>query len=489
VTPRVPRVSFFVGPTIRPDEVRSGLAGVAIDLTVHPPIEQGSLLRLATDLPDVVAIVDGYFAQVPAVLHKEIIVAIERGARVLGAASFGALRAAELDQFGMEGVGQIYRQYRRGAIDADDEVAVLHADADHGYRPVSEALVSLRHNLRRARARRVISKETAAGVLAHARALGFADRRRDVLLDPNRVAAPPSELDALGRFLRQEAVDLKHADALQLVRTVARRLGGSERWPPLPTRSVGRTAFLYRAEREYVGRLVDGRHVPERQALASEQILAPGLPRLFRRVRLRSLLADEAVAQGLTPDGPDASVARFARSRGLSDDGALADWLREWYLSREELIAVLRELDLEQRLLAREPGRDVTGRPGRALAARRLLERMQERSGVDPSPLDLPSLMHPGVPWDGPLLRELKVRGRFGAALTQAARILDRCDERTRQHPWLTPALMPRRAVEAWLADRWGQPVESGLRARGFISHDDLLETARRVYLATASGE
>ena len=36
------------------------------DALVLPPVQQGDLLRLLADLPDVVAIVDGYF------LHKEI---------------------------------------------------------------------------------------------------------------------------------------------------------------------------------------------------------------------------------------------------------------------------------------------------------------------------------------------------------------------------------------------------------------------------------
>jgi hypothetical protein len=183
-------------------------------------------------------------------------------------------------------------------------------------------------------------------------------------------------------------------------------------------------------------------------------------------------------------------VARFARSRSIPDDRALAAWLRERYLSLDELVEVLRERDLEQRLLAEESGPAAIGRSGRgrADAARRLLEGIRQRNGVDVSPLDLPCLMHPGVPWDGPLLRELKVRGQFGAALTQAARILDRCDERIRQHPWLTFTLVPSRAVDAWLADRWRQPSDPGLRARGFASYDDLLEAARYVYLATASG-
>src|SRR5215208_3137160 len=94
-----------------------------------PPVQQGDLLRIAELAPTYVCIVDGAFFHVPSVTHKEILLTLERGVGVLGAASLGALRAAELDGFGMEGTGAIYRLYKSGKIDGDDEVAVLHAPA------------------------------------------------------------------------------------------------------------------------------------------------------------------------------------------------------------------------------------------------------------------------------------------------------------------------------------------------------------------------
>ena len=144
------RVCLFVGPSIPAEVLRAACAELDADVDVLPPVQQGDLLRLSHRPPDVIGIVDGFFFQVPSVLHKEILLAMQGGTRVLGAASLGALRAAELDVFGMEGVGEIYRMYRRGRIDGDDEVAVLHTDAADGFRPLSEPMVNMRHNLRRA---------------------------------------------------------------------------------------------------------------------------------------------------------------------------------------------------------------------------------------------------------------------------------------------------------------------------------------------------
>jgi len=64
-----------------------------------PPAEQGDVYRAAARKPDAIGIVDGRFQDVPAVWHKEVLWAMSRGIPVYGAASMGALRAAELAAF------------------------------------------------------------------------------------------------------------------------------------------------------------------------------------------------------------------------------------------------------------------------------------------------------------------------------------------------------------------------------------------------------
>ena len=52
----------------------------------------------------------------PTVWHKEILWAMAQGIHVFGGASIGALRAAELDVFGMKGIGRIYEDFRDGVL-------------------------------------------------------------------------------------------------------------------------------------------------------------------------------------------------------------------------------------------------------------------------------------------------------------------------------------------------------------------------------------
>src|SRR5207237_10462224 len=86
------RAVIFAGPSwppaLRPADAR---------FDWQPPVRQGELYRAALTRPAAIGVVDGYFEVVPTVWHKEILWAMARGIHVFGAASMGALRAAELD--------------------------------------------------------------------------------------------------------------------------------------------------------------------------------------------------------------------------------------------------------------------------------------------------------------------------------------------------------------------------------------------------------
>ena len=93
---------IFAGPTLWKDPVLQ-----AEDLAWRPPAGQGDVYRIAQKRPPAIGLIDGRFETCPAVWHKEILWALTQGIPVYGAASMGALRAAELYPFGMIGVGAI----------------------------------------------------------------------------------------------------------------------------------------------------------------------------------------------------------------------------------------------------------------------------------------------------------------------------------------------------------------------------------------------
>ncbi|HEX2316800.1 MAG TPA: TfuA-like protein [Thermomonospora sp.] len=223
----------FAGPTCHDGEPATRLA--ALGARVLPPVAQGDVARLVAlpedERPRAIGIIDGVYERVPAVWHKEILWALSEGIAVVGAASMGALRAAELAPFGMTGVGRVYEAARDGVLVDDDEVAVAHLGPEDGHRPVSEAMVDIRATLDAATAEGVIDAATNQAVVAAAKRLHYSERRWPLLLHHD-----PTE--RLRAWLPTGRVGVKAADAVALLNllphvpppTTAFHLEQTEQW-------------------------------------------------------------------------------------------------------------------------------------------------------------------------------------------------------------------------------------------------------------------
>ncbi|HVY50167.1 MAG TPA: TfuA-like protein [Devosia sp.] len=154
-------------------------------LDLRGPAGRGAILRAVEAGAQAIGLVDGIYEHEPAVWHKEILYALAQGVPVLGAASMGALRAAECAAFGMVGVGSIFREYLKGVRTADADVAVAHGPAEFGYQPLSVALVDAESAL----AALPLAPRDRARLVARARALHFKDRTWDAICRDDRLAA------------------------------------------------------------------------------------------------------------------------------------------------------------------------------------------------------------------------------------------------------------------------------------------------------------
>ncbi len=206
----MPDPVIYLGPSLELDVARAHLEAIYL-----PPIKRGDLERLPPDT-EMVGIVDGEFYQALSVSPKEILPLLDRGITVLGAASMGALRAAETHMYGMIGVGAIFEMYRDGIIDADDEVAVSYSPSDG--RVLSEALVNIRIALADAASQGIISAHEADRIIRAMKDIYFPFRSWQLVV---------SLCPALAPLVTATRYDQKRDDTLLLLQTVDGMIKGS----------------------------------------------------------------------------------------------------------------------------------------------------------------------------------------------------------------------------------------------------------------------
>lgn len=190
------RCIVFLGPTLERAQ-----AVTILSADYRAPAGQGDIFRACKERPAAIGLIDGVFKDAPTVRHREILWAMSKGIPVFGAASMGALRAAELSGHGMIGVGLIYRWYRRFALLPDDAVAVTHSPAELGAQPLSDALVDIRRSLRAAVRRNLVTPKEADSHLRRLAALPFPMRRMPAKILPAAVAQKALDACALLRRL------------------------------------------------------------------------------------------------------------------------------------------------------------------------------------------------------------------------------------------------------------------------------------------------
>ena len=358
-------VVVFLGPSLE-------LADARRELDAHyvGPAAQGDVLRALDARPAAIAIIDGYFARVPAVWHKELLWALAQGVRVYGAASMGALRAVELAPFGMVGVGRVFDGFRRGEYEDDDEVTVMHADAGAGYRPLSDAMVDLRATYARAAREQIVDEALAAELVARAKALPYPARTHAAALDAvARAGGDGAALERLRRWLPAGRVRQKRDDALELLGVLRRLVEAGPIEPHTPTFHFARTDAWEQLARQGGGRAAAPGDDPRRTAPLLDEL------RLAGRAAYRAA-QDDALARALA-----AALAR--RHELVVDDALLGEaasrfFLEQGTLGPEAIQAWMAEQRLDAEALTRFLEREAPLHWARTLHAAEILEHLPD---------------------------------------------------------------------------------------------------------------
>ena len=328
---------IFVGPTLTPAEI----AGVG-DFVCLPPVAQGDVYRAARRGARLIGIIDGYFSGAPAVWHKEILWAMSEGIAVFGSASMGALRAAELHTFGMRGVGRVFEAYRDGALEDDDEVAIMHGPAEIGYLATSEPMVNIRATLGAAEQNGVVGAATRLALESFGKSLFFGERSwPSITKAAPRLGVAGSEVVALEAWLPEGRIDQKRLDALAML-TEMRALGNGElaapnlhfEWTYLWDVFVTRAALTDRPSASASAELV------------LDELRLEG-PETYQRMEAQALLRMFTSSGPRAEDVPHGAardwLARFRAERDLYGRADFDRWMSANELDPSELEALIKD--------------------------------------------------------------------------------------------------------------------------------------------------
>jgi hypothetical protein len=350
----------FVGPTLPLESIEHER-----DVVFLPPVSQGDVLRAVRRRPRAIGIIDGYFSGAPSVWHKEILYAISQSIPVFGSASMGALRAAELHSFGMQGVGRIFESYRDGLLEDDDEVAVIHGPPETGFVPLSEAMVNIRATLAKAATENVISDASRDALVNSAKALFFHRRDWPVVLETGLAEGiAAGEIEALRSWLPRGRLDQKREDAIAML--VAMREAAAR---PSPQAYDFQFEWTHFWDEMVAREMADAALTGDHDAILGDAILdelrlqggdAYGMVKARALLRLSGEARTQRHGQAPGLDALRAELARLRAELRLFSRADLDAWLSRNHLGEESLQTLLRgRLHVREMMNASGPSIDL----------------------------------------------------------------------------------------------------------------------------------
>ena len=206
----------YLGPTLNRAE-----AIKILDADYRDPAKKGDFLMLSRDSDEkkYVGFVDGVFLHdYPPSPIEVYHLATRKNIELIGASSLGALRAVELEKFGMKGIGKIFQLYKNGIINADDEVAVTFVRENNILQ--SEAMIDIRFNLFLAYKKGVITNQTKKRFAKIAKNIYFPFRNyADILkLTQQQFPSIHNELESFRIYILKNRDSLKARDAIKLLK-------------------------------------------------------------------------------------------------------------------------------------------------------------------------------------------------------------------------------------------------------------------------------
>ena len=203
-------ILIFCGPTISEREVVAKLENAVV---LPPPVQGDILAALGKYRPQAIVLIDAGFPRSAWV--SELHHALRSGVSVYGAGVQGALRAAELCDYGMKGHGQAFLQIQASNI-GDDALLCHYTQDGATYTRHTESLLTIEATLTSACKEGIVSATTLKALNEQAQHLFWKERSwNNILLADFFIN--DAELKKVKAWVKNNIVDIAKHDAVELL--------------------------------------------------------------------------------------------------------------------------------------------------------------------------------------------------------------------------------------------------------------------------------
>ena len=207
-------ILIFAGPSISGTEIFKHL-----DAIVLPPPAQGDILTsLEKYRPQAIGVIDTAFPRSAWV--SEVHYALRSGVAVYGAGAQGALRAVELQDYGMKGCGKVFHDFASGRHSDDAAILRSYTERDGRFVTTSESLVNVLETLQSTQEAGIIDNDICDRLSQKSRAVFWRERTWDRILLPE-LFSDVKTYRRVCAWIKDNQIDVQKQDAVELLHAIA----------------------------------------------------------------------------------------------------------------------------------------------------------------------------------------------------------------------------------------------------------------------------
>lgn len=211
------KITIFLGPSLQQIEAKKYIKNAEF----KSPAKRGDIEKEIILGTKIIGLVDGMFYNQSAVGHKEILKALNNGIKIIGSSSMGALRACEMDKFGMIGIGKVYQLYKNRIIDSDDEVAILYDPIN--LEQLTEALVDIRETLLYSVNNHIINIQEYKKIIRNIQKINYSQRTYDYIFEylvKNKIINLSKIKNLVLQIKNKGPINIKKVDCIELLKYI-----------------------------------------------------------------------------------------------------------------------------------------------------------------------------------------------------------------------------------------------------------------------------